>query len=718
MRYLLLCIGLFFLLTPAHSQDTLFTSTISALPLGNKMSIFVDSANQFSLDPPDASRFQLSEKSVPVFLLSSNHLWLRWVVKNNTDLEDFFFSIEYSNIGTLELYQRDSLGKLHTLSVTGTQYPYAQRPVDEENFVFKLSIPAGAVREYYMHVKSQHPVQLPMFLQAPEEYGKRNVQRTWIIGMYVGIIIAIFFYNLFLYFSTRDRSYLLYIMYLFCLLLAQLVFLGWGFKYWWPDHPEVNKYIVILTSSLPGITGLIFALLFLQVKRYSSILYKAFFVIIASYTFVFLCCFFASPYVSYTLLTYNGIIGGLLLIVSSAYIAWKGYRPAYYYFIAWFVFALGRQILSLRNLDVLPYNTFTTYILFIGSAVEAILLSLSLADRINLLQREKDASQAQAFKALQENEKLITEQNILLEGKVAVRTKELTVANEQLSQTLNELQDAQIQLVEAEKMASLGQLTAGIAHEINNPINFVKSNIKPLQMDIKDMLEVLDAYEQVHDATPETLQQQLAAIKKLKDEIDIDYVKSELGTLIKAIEEGAERTAEIVRGLRTFSRLDESDVKKVNIHEGLSSTLVLLRNNIPDNVKIIKDFQAEGNIECYPGKLNQVFMNILNNSIQAVKEKPHQNPEESITLSTRDVGNSIEIHIKDTGIGMTEEVKHKIFNPFFTTKDVGEGTGLGLSIVFKIIQKHHGKIDVVSEPGKGAEFIITLLHTLPDSTVF
>ncbi|MEO7530812.1 MAG: ATP-binding protein, partial [Sediminibacterium sp.] len=166
---------------------------------------------------------------------------------------------------------------------------------------------------------------------------------------------------------------------------------------------------------------------------------------------------------------------------------------------------------------------------------------------------------------------------------------------------------------------------------------------------------------------------------------------------------------------RNFSRLDESEVKIVDIHEGIDSTLILLKNTLPSNISIKKDFKAHGEIECFPGKLNQVFMNILSNGIQAIKGKEHQAAEEFVTISTRDIDDKIEISIKDTGMGMTDEVRQKIFDPFFTTKDVGEGTGLGLSIVYKIIQKHDGKIEVLSSKGNGAEFVISLYRKLPPS---
>jgi signal transduction histidine kinase len=222
---------------------------------------------------------------------------------------------------------------------------------------------------------------------------------------------------------------------------------------------------------------------------------------------------------------------------------------------------------------------------------------------------------------------------------------------------------------------------------------------------------VLNAYSELHALKDDkNFKSSLDKIKNLKDEIDVSYVQSEIENLIAGIEEGAERTAEIVRGLRTFSRIDEASLKTVNVHDGILSTIVLLKNTIPYYIKVVKEFNAEGVIECFPGKLNQVFMNIITNAIQAIKQKPVKE-DELITIATRDTAEGcIEISIKDSGPGMDEATKHRIFEPFFTTKDVGEGTGLGMAIVFKIIQKHFGKINIHSSPGNGAEFIITLPH--------
>lgn len=269
-----------------------------------------------------------------------------------------------------------------------------------------------------------------------------------------------------------------------------------------------------------------------------------------------------------------------------------------------------------------------------------------------------------------------------------------------LSETYEKLKAAQSQLVQSEKMSSLGQLTAGIAHEINNPINFINSGADSVHLNYQDILEMLDMYAEI---TTENVGEKLDEIEDFKEEIDFEEVVEETTELIAGIKSGAERTAEIVKGLRTFSRLDESDIKKIKLEEGLDSTLVMLRNQHKDHVTIHKDYGDTPEVECYAGKLNQVFMNMLANAIQAIPEKG------DIYLSTRMVDEErIQVRIRDTGTGMPAHVRERIFEPFFTTKDVGKGTGLGLSISFSIIEKHNGELQVESEEGVGTEFIITL----------
>ncbi|MEM9933558.1 MAG: two-component regulator propeller domain-containing protein [Bacteroidota bacterium] len=292
-----------------------------------------------------------------------------------------------------------------------------------------------------------------------------------------------------------------------------------------------------------------------------------------------------------------------------------------------------------------------------------------------------------------------------LENMVQDRTEELSQKTHALEKALVTLKSAQTKLVESEKMASLGQLTAGVAHEINNPITFVIGNVGPLKRDITDVLEVLQQYDKTIQS--HKLQSYFQQVEETKEELDFSYILEEISALLQGIEEGANRTSTIVKGLRNFSRLDEEEIKNASVHEGLDSTLLILNSQLKNRIEVIKDYGDIPEILCFPGKLNQVYMNIMSNAMQAIDE------EGRVYLKTWSKEGSVFISIKDTGVGMTEEVKQRIFEPFFTTKDVGEGTGLGLSISFGIIEQHQGNIIVNSEIGNGTEFLISLPITGP-----
>jgi len=273
----------------------------------------------------------------------------------------------------------------------------------------------------------------------------------------------------------------------------------------------------------------------------------------------------------------------------------------------------------------------------------------------------------------------------------------------ELQYTLENLKRTQSQLIDSEKMASIGVLTAGIAHELNNPINFVSGNVNPLRRDIKDLFTLLGKYDDL--IASRGLSKEFSEVKVLKDKLDYNFLIKEVAKLLEGIEEGAHRSSQIVKGLRSFSRLDEEKCQIYDIHEGIESSLILLHNKTKNRIAIHRDYEDFKELECYPSKFNQVIMNVLTNSIQAIEGKG----DIHIQTISSDIG--VKIIIKDNGRGMSPEVKKHIFDPFFTTKDVGKGTGLGLSISFGIIEQHKGKIDVISEPGKGTEFIIFLPKT-------
>lgn len=275
----------------------------------------------------------------------------------------------------------------------------------------------------------------------------------------------------------------------------------------------------------------------------------------------------------------------------------------------------------------------------------------------------------------------------------------------ELDKLVGQLKETQTQLVHNEKMASLGQLTAGIAHEINNPINFVYNGIDTLKISLDDLMEIVNKYNELDKANGNK-EEIIEEAKQLKNSLDFEELTQDIEHLVSDIKKGAVRTMEIVKGLRVFSRLDEEERKMANIKDCLDSTIILLNNKIKGRVELKRYYdESMPDILCYPGQLNQVFMNIINNAIQAV---PEDRKDGVLEIYTENLQENIVIRIKDNGSGMSEQVKRRIFEPFFTTKAVGVGTGLGLSITFGIIEKHNGNIFVNSEEGRGTEFVIQL----------
>lgn len=288
--------------------------------------------------------------------------------------------------------------------------------------------------------------------------------------------------------------------------------------------------------------------------------------------------------------------------------------------------------------------------------------------------------------------------------------KALKQQNIYLQETLKTLKKTQAQLIHAEKMSGLGQMVAGVAHEINNPVTFISGNLNHVENYFKDLLDLVHTFQESCPILPEEVEAKI-------EEIEFDYIEEDFPKLLSSMVGGANRISEIVKSLRTFSRLDESARKSVDIHANIDSTLLILQahfKNQPFQIELIKNYSELPWVNCYASALNQVFMNILNNAIDALQLKFNQNncleEQPRICVRTEKLDNDwIGIYISDNGLGMTEENRSKIFDPFFTTKPVGQGTGLGLSISYQIIvEQHEGRIQCISSPGKGSEFAIEI----------
>lgn len=572
---------------------------------------------------------------------------------------------------------------------------------DFKTFFNQVDLPINPEKTFYIKVESFGNNNIPIEIIDQTDESLSIDERNVIFGIYFGIVIAMFFYNLFLWVSTKDWIYGLYISYIFFVGLTQGILGGYVDSYFWPNISFLRNYSFYISTVLVNIVGIYYSLKFLRIKELNPKIFKAGQSIIAVYGFILLAFLFdlGIGQLKFRLLQiFLGIVPFFLLSIS-IYSLRKGYRPAKFFLISWFLLICSMVVFLLSDLNIIPHNFITNYIFTIGSAFEAILLSFALADKINILKKEKEKEQAERLRVLKENEQLIREQNTMLEEKVRIRTDEL-------EQALRNLQNTQSQLVSQEKMASLGQLTAGIAHEINNPINFVSSNITPLKRDIADIMEVIEFYRET--GMNEFKEESKKKAKDLEEELELDYVLDEVDQLLKGMEEGAKRTVEIVKGLRLFSRVDEQDVKKVDIHDGINSTIILLNSSIPGKIRIVRDFAELPMVECLAGKINQVFMNIINNAVHALSDHIDTVKDPKIEIRTKSLGDHVVVEIEDNGPGMPDHVKQRIFEPFFTTKAVGKGTGLGLSIVYSIIENHKGTLEVNSEVGQGTTFIITL----------
>ena len=699
MRFISVII-LFFSYLSIHSQITIDNSG-GIKNAGQGIWILNDPNGHLDINEASLSvDFEKSTFDVPNLNISNDTYWIKVPITNNSDIPELYVDLRQPSIDEVTFFFPSSSG--YDSIISGDFVPIENRVFQYQNHVFPINIDKNKSETFYIKVKAEDQILLPLSIGSLYFINKEHNFKDTFYGLFAGVMLALLLYNLFIFLKIREKIYAYYIIYLGVIFLAQSNLQGYTLRYFWPYAPSVERNSVYLLIAMSGITGLIFIINYIQAKEKAPFAYKLMLVSIGIYLTSILLAFVGFNTISYKIIEINGLFNSIL-IVSSAYSIWrKGSRQAGNMLLAWSLFFAGVIIFVLKDFGVLPYNNFTFNTMTIGAACEGILISIGLADKINQLKLEKEEADAQRIKTIET-------QNEMLETKVHERTSELEDAKKNIQAQYDHLRLTQKQLVESEKLAGLGQMTAGIAHELNNPINFVSSNVGPLHRDIEDIVTLLKEYNELpENATPE----QIKALKEKCDEVGVDFVTKEIHQLLQGIEEGSKRTAEIVRGLRIFARADKDTLVPANINECLSSTVVVMKSITKGQVTLDKNLdESMPYIECFPGKLNQVIANLVSNAVQATKLPGRSVMDRHVGIKSWHDEKMVYISVKDNGCGISEEAKDKIFMPFYTTKAVGEGTGLGLSIAMSIIEEHGGEIEVLSTPGEGSEFIIHLPRT-------
>ena len=628
---------------------------------------------------------------------SNKALWVRINILNESDIEEIFIVLPVAHIDSIRMYDSVDFGT-YGFSISGDLVKNSSKDFKDPYQIFKVRIKTSTTQSIYFRLSSSSQLILPFSIASKEAIERHISIRNIFYGAFFGVLLVMFFYNIIVFIYTKADSYTYYIFYLISILAAQAGLIGVS-NYFLGELPVINNSLLFVGSGFAGVFSILFIQSFLGVKLKLPKLYLVLNALIFLYIVVVITALVGFYNVSFNLINLGGALIAIIFAIVSITLAMRGDRKAKFYLTAWIGLIISVIVYTLVLGGLIDFVPNTNFIIPIGVVLETVLLSLALADSINILRKENEESQLRVMEETEKNKELILNQNITLENKVEKRTAAL-------QQALDDLKATQSQLVQSEKMASLGTLTAGIAHEINNPINFVSANVIPLRENIHDITKLIAAYKSIDFSN---LKSELKRLAGLEEELELDYMLAETKQLIDGIEEGARRTNTIVEGLTSFSRGDMVKKTKADINRGIRSTISVLRSRL-SNVNLIMDLDNNlPLVSCQIGKINQVVLNLINNALDALEEKNGNRRKLSeLLVKTKCLEDSIQIIIGDNGNGMDKELQRKIMEPFYTTKEVGKGTGLGLSISYSIIEDHRGAIEIESEMGVGTMFIVTL----------
>ncbi len=692
------CLFFIFSAAVAGAQDTVaVTDRLALANLAPAATFIRDTAGVFAIESflqqPAPAAFRPVKKEVIAFGITKHVFWVKTALRNATT-KTLLLKVGNSALAELDVYETAGPALLQHYH-SGSRLPAAQREVQDVDYLFPLQVQPGQATTVYIRVRhfrgTQFHLQAGTETAFYNEAGRRNVEQ----GIYYGFMLLMILYNLFIYFLLRDTSYLYYVAYVFLMGLLNATVTGYAFQYLWPAWPALNPYEDIV-AALVCIAGILFTVNFLNTKKNAPFLHRLLLLLLVAYT-AMIGVIAAGNFLAGSVAVE---MASLLLVLLFFFTAWrvlkKGYKPAGFFLLAWSLLLVSVIIFVLKDFQVLPYNDFTENSLQLGSAAEALLLSMALANRINVYKQEKLEAQLETLRSLEENRKLITGQNQELEKKVEERTGELKETNKELLTALMNLQDTQAQLVQREKMASLGELIAGIAHEIQNPLNFVNNFAESNNEILADL-------------------QQAA---KAGNWAEVQLLAGEAGENEQRILHHGKRADSIVKSMLLHSRSGTGKKEPTDINQLANEYLRMSYQGLrakdgsfyAQHTAIFDD--GIGKIEVVAQEIGRVLLNLFNNAFYTVHEKKkllNRTFEPAVLVRTKRTEDRVEIEVEDNGMGIPEKAAGKIFQPFYTTKPTGVGTGLGLSLSYDIVTKGHGgELKVQTKEGEGTVFKIIL----------
>lgn len=730
--------------------------------IGLHVDIFEDPSTHLNIDAVRdtaiASQFYSSQKSSTSFGFTRSAYWLRFVLDDRRSVEaqqsgrSLLLTLGFGQLDDLKLWCFDTNNRLILQQQAGDHVPSARWPVVSVEPTFRLT---SQSQSCWLRVQSGSSLQLPMTLRTEPAFTAHRLTTGVFQALYFGALLVMVAYNGLVAVATRSWAYGTYTLFLLAFGLFQATFNGLAYAILWPGAVGWTDTALLLTLGATGIFSMLFAMIMLEIKSD----YYRFWQFGMAVMLVMLISIVAAFFVPYAILIrimYATVpFWAVFLIGAGLLQSLRGKRVAQIFLAAWFVLIVSGVIVILRGLGLVPINVLTVNVMLIGSAIEFVMLSFALSERIKTWQKMLLRSEQQRVDALRQSEQL-------LEQKVALRTAELSQSHAALSEAklaaekaLVDLQSTQAQLVQSEKMASLGLLVDNVAHEMNSPIGAVKSSGQTIAQALHEVLPRLPELFAVLDPTSRDLftrlisqsiahadqtlsareeRQMVKGVVKQLQELGVahttdsnarllvqfrvqdqltDYLSLlqhphhelifDVAHALAAIVHGTNninlavgRVSRIIYALKAFSSHENSSLMMLSpVQPTLQIALDSYRNSMKLGVELVCQWESVDLVRCVPDDLVQVWSNLIHNALQAMKMHG------TLTVSISQQHDDVVIGFRDTGPGLTPEVQAKMFEPFFTTRTSGEGSGLGLAVVKKIIDKHRGKIMVDSVLGAG-----------------